>query len=68
MKTWSQEQRENTTCEKCGAEYTVVMKRYPMRDEDKFDCVVCGHRIDEWNSTCSPVYTLVSRPTTRPSE
>ncbi|MET4663474.1 hypothetical protein ABIC17_000366 [Sphingomonas sp. PvP056] len=61
VKTWSSEERADETCEKCTAGYRVTVTRYPMRDKDSFNCTVCGHLMDEWNSTESKAYTLIKR-------
>lgn len=61
VKTWNSADAGNETCGKCGAVYSVVVTRFPMRDKDSFTCNVCGNLIDEWNSTESKSYTLVKR-------
>lgn len=50
----------------CGAVYEVGEEHYPMSDRDSYDCDVCGHRLDSWNSSTVPVYTLVKRPSDKP--
>jgi hypothetical protein len=54
-------------CPRCSAVYEVTLRHFPMRDDDHFDCDVCGARIHSWNSSTVPEYRLVRRPE-RPPE
>lgn len=60
-KTFSRESAPDVTCPECGSVYSVVVYRSPARDSDHFDCQVCGTRIQQWNSTACPSYTLKER-------
>lgn len=60
-KTWSRTNDGEVTCEKCGSIYRKWVDRYPMRDDGRFNCSVCGHEMDSWNSTFSPSYDLIER-------
>ena len=62
VKTWSKEERGETACSQCGAVYRVTVHRFPVRDHDHFDCNVCGHRMNKWNSTEAPSYELTRKP------
>ena len=53
VQTWQSERRPNETCPECGSVYEVTVTRYPHRDKDSFECVVCNHKINEWNRDCS---------------
>jgi len=61
--TWKTEEQGTVACDKCGARYKPTVTRFPTRDNDHFNCEVCGHRMDEWNSTHAPSYELVDRGT-----
>ena len=61
MQTWQSEPGTDEICSECGSVYAVVVSRFPARDKDKFDCVVCGHTIRSWNDTYSWSYTLKER-------
>jgi hypothetical protein len=61
VKTWDTEKAENFTC-KCGAVYEKTISRFPMRDNDKATCDVCGEIMDSWNSTAVPSYKLIRNP------
>lgn len=58
IQTWGSGTRGDKKCEDCGAVYIVTVDRFPSRDYGYFDCQICGERLDEWNSTHSPNYTL----------
>lgn len=58
-KTWSSEDVSTETCGNCGAVYQVKLRRVPMREKDYFDCQMCGTRMNEWNDTEYPVFTLI---------
>ncbi len=59
VSTWKTEDQGLVSCEKCGSRYQRTVTRVPMRDSDYFDCDVCGHRMDAWNSTTFPTYKYV---------
>jgi transcription elongation factor Elf1 len=54
--TWKTEDQGVVSCQNCGARYRRKVTRVPQRDADHYDCDVCGHRMDEWNSTQFPIY------------
>lgn len=58
VQTWKSEDQGIEECPECGRKYKVTMHRFPMKDCDHFDCK-CGHRLDSWNSTHCPTYSLV---------
>ncbi|WP_072389481.1 hypothetical protein [Hyphomicrobium sp. CS1BSMeth3] len=62
VQTWGTGDGGTASCKKCGAEYKVTVKRFPMRDSDKFNCEICGELMNEWNSTQVPMYELISKP------
>ena len=57
-KTWASESADDEICEKCGTVYAVTIRRFPVRDSDSFNCGVCDHLMNTWNSTAYPTYTL----------
>lgn len=61
VKTWSSESSSDETCSKCGSIYSVEIKRFPIKDKDSFNCFVCGHLMNSWNSTSCPMYELKER-------
>lgn len=61
MATWSTTKAPNVTCPHCGSEYEVTIRRFPVRDEDSFDCEVCGEEMNSWNDTACPTYRLIKR-------
>jgi Zn ribbon nucleic-acid-binding protein len=62
VQTWNSRKGQDVTCAKCGAVYAVTITRFPAKDNDHFDCVVCGHRMREWNDTSSKSFELMARP------
>ena len=58
--TWKSEDQGIVTCPECGAKYKKTVMRFPMRDNDHFDCNDCGKRMDSWNGTHVPTYTKVA--------
>jgi transcription elongation factor Elf1 len=60
-KTWSSEAAGDVTCEICGSVYAVTIQRFPARDSDSFNCTVCNHLLNSWNSTACPSYELKQR-------
>ncbi len=64
VKTWSSESSSDKSCSKCGSIYSVTMHRFPTRDNDTFNCQVCGNLMDSWNSTTCPMYELKLRKET----
>ena len=61
VKVWSSGSGADATCKSCGATYKVTIHRFPMRDNDYFDCEICGTRMASWNDTAAPFYELISR-------
>lgn len=61
MQTWSTHNSAEVICEGCGAVYAVTVTKLPCRDSDSFNCEVCGHEINKWNSTSVPSYELVKK-------
>ncbi len=61
VQTWNSEPAPDESCAQCGSIYTVTVSRFPARDRDKFDCLVCGHTIRSWNDTYSWSYKLKVR-------
>ena len=53
--------KELKTCT-CGAVYEVGSYKLPVRDQDHFDCSVCGARLDEWSSSRVPTFKLIKKP------
>lgn len=53
--------KETVTCT-CGAVYEKGSYKLPVRDQDYFDCLLCGTRLDEWSSSRIPTYKLIKRP------
>ena len=49
------------TC-KCGAVYRKGSEALRWRDNDTFNCQVCGVEMDSWNSSRVPTYELIRRP------
>jgi hypothetical protein len=60
-KTWTSHDGGEKVCENCGSVYTVTYRNNPCKDSDYFNCEVCGHRVDQWNSTTYPEYCLKVR-------
>ncbi len=58
LKPWQTKPENDVACGQCGSVYEKTMQRFPMRDSDSFNCEVCGHRMDSWNSTSAPSYKL----------
>lgn len=58
VQTWKSQKGPDEKCSKCGAVYSVTITRLPARDSDYFDCVKCGSRMNQWNSTTSYDYEL----------
>jgi ssDNA-binding Zn-finger/Zn-ribbon topoisomerase 1 len=56
VQTWSTADKGIERCPNCGTRYRKRVTRLPVRDKDYFDCNVCNHRMDEWNSTHVPMY------------
>ncbi len=59
-KTWSSGEEEDAKCQNCGSVYSVIIYRIPTRDNDTFNCTVCGHEMRSWNDTRIPEFTLKS--------
>jgi predicted nucleic acid-binding Zn ribbon protein len=57
--TWRAEDQGEVSCANCGARYKRTVTRFPVRDNDYYDCEQCGHRMDEWNSTQAPSYEYI---------
>ena len=58
VSTWKQEDAEDFICKNCASVYTVTIKRFPLRDNDRANCEVCGQLLKEWNNTIVPSFTL----------
>jgi hypothetical protein len=58
VQTWKTGDGDDFTCPHCGAVYQVKIHRAPIRDSDFATCEVCKKRMNEWNSTSYPEYTL----------
>lgn len=68
-KTWKSSPGAEVPCPKCGSLYEKSTFRLPTKDSDRFDCEVCGERLDEWNSTTVPSYRLLkAMPVSRDGE
>lgn len=52
---------DTKTCE-CGAVYEVGSVKFPVRDQDSYDCDVCGKQLDKWSSSRIPTFKLIKRP------
>ena len=61
VKTWSSEGAGKESCSECSSVYEVTITRFPMRDSDYFNCEVCGHEMQRWNSTEAPSFKLIER-------
>jgi hypothetical protein len=59
-RTWSSEESNDITCTECGSVYAVTIERFPLRDNDKFKCEICGATVREWNDTVVPTFSLKS--------
>jgi len=46
------------TC-KCGAKYSVTWTNYIMRDRDSFECLKCDKKLESWNASTVPSFTLI---------
>jgi hypothetical protein len=53
--------KETVTC-KCGAVYERTTEKVIFRDQDSFNCYVCGEELDSWSSSRIPRYRLVHDP------
>ena len=49
-------------CGHCGAKYAVRSASLTAQANDSVYCDVCRRKMDEWNSTRRPSYTLIERP------
>ena len=63
VQTWQSENRPNETCPECGSVYKVMVTRFPCKDRDCFQCIVCMHPMREWNGTYSYSYEIISQGT-----
>lgn len=63
VKTWSNAEGKDITCDACNSVYAVTIHRLPARDKDSFACTVCGEPMREWNDTVSPSFKLKYRGT-----
>ena len=61
VKTWSNEEKDDVSCEHCGSVYSLNVERFPFREKGFFNCEVCGNLLKEWNSTHSPNFKLKQR-------
>lgn len=61
VKTWNSGSGGEETCKTCNSVYEVTIRRYPQRDHDSFNCVVCGKLLRSWNDTASPSFRLKVR-------
>ena len=59
--TWKTKDQEQVTCSQCGSEYAVLARRFPLRDEDAYNCEVCGNRLRSWRGTTAYEFTLIRR-------
>jgi transcription elongation factor Elf1 len=59
--TWSTYLDGTETCQKCNSVYEIRVTKLPARDSDYFNCEICGHQIDKWNSTESKSYRLLKK-------
>jgi len=57
-RTWTSEESNDITCTECGSVYTVMIERFPLRDNDKFKCQICATTLREWNDTFVPTFSL----------
>ena len=60
MKTWTTENAPDETCPKCGSVYSVTVSQLPTKDQDFFNCEVCGFEMRRWNDTRFPSFKLIS--------
>jgi transcription elongation factor Elf1 len=49
-------------CPRCGALYSVTYPKLSKSDSNIAKCVVCGHIMDNWDSTDVRIFKLVHRP------
>jgi hypothetical protein len=61
VRTWKSERRDDETCTKCGSVYEVSVTRYPVTDEGRFDCEVCGTLVRSWRDTYDWNYKLLKQ-------
>jgi hypothetical protein len=59
MATWDENELSNEICPNCGMEYSVVFKKLPLRDDDRFVCT-CGHVMRKWKETGMYMYQAIS--------
>jgi hypothetical protein len=58
IKTWSSAEADDITCDNCGAEYEVTIRRFPAKDHDSFNCIHCDQLLQKLNDTAVPSFTL----------
>lgn len=68
VKTWSSSKVDDEVCKKCGSVYEVTMHRFPHRDEDSFNCFVCGNLMRKWNDTHCPMFELKQKGEVPPDQ
>ena len=48
-------------CPQCGSLYDVRTVGLAARNANSFNCLVCDHKLDKWNDTKFPSYSLLKR-------
>jgi hypothetical protein len=61
IQTWKHGPSDDFTCPHCGAVYAVTIRRFPMRDSDREDCIECKRTMLTWNDTSVPSFRLKRR-------
>ena len=46
-------------CPRCGAEYERTLTKSTVRDQDSFECLDCGERLDKWSSSVWPSFRKI---------
>jgi hypothetical protein len=47
---------------KCGAVYERTEEKVIFRDQDSFQCRLCGETLETWSSSRIPVFRLIKEP------
>jgi len=53
--------RSQVMCE-CGAVYERTETKLTVRDNDSFDCRICGKELESWNGSRIPSFRLIKQP------
>ena len=61
IQSWAEVTAKRVPCKRCKSVYEKLVRYFPIKDSDHFDCEVCGQQVESWNDTAVPSYRLVER-------